>query len=159
MYVCTCFMITANYHKSNTMLLQILPCYSMLFILFTADSMGVSESLEGMYLQNLCQVIKSSVCPQKDRSTGAERVSLRNNASLIPFFCWWMATAVAYSVPFNSYCWLSVEFSSVWLFVHAPWCIFCGSSWYHMCCVYVVRHFYMFEELTGISNLMFYLMV
>lgn len=85
MHVCARFMITANYHKSNTMLLQILPRYSMLFILFTADSMGVSESLEGMYLQNLCQVIKSSVCPQKDRSTGAERVSLRNNASLIPF--------------------------------------------------------------------------
>lgn len=79
------FMITANYHKSHTILLQMLPCYRMLFILFIADSMGVSESLEGRYLQNLCQVIKSSVCPQKDRSTGAERVSLRNNASLIPF--------------------------------------------------------------------------
>lgn len=159
MHVCARFTITANYHKSNTMLLQILPRYSMLFILFTADSMGVSESLEGMYLQNLCQVIKSSVCPQKDRSTGAERVSLRNNASLIPLFCRWMVTALAYSVPFNSYCWLSVEFSSVWLFVHAPWCIFCGSSWHHMCGVYVVLHFYMFEELTGIFNLIFYLMV
>lgn len=73
------FMITANYHRAHT-------CYWMLFILFIADSTGVSESLEGMYLQNLCQVIKSSVCPQKGRSTGAERVSQRNNASLIQFF-------------------------------------------------------------------------
>lgn len=79
-------MITANYHKAHSMLLQMLPCYRMLFILFIADSMGVSESLEGRYLQNLCQVIKSSVCPQKDRSTGAERLSPRNNASLIQFF-------------------------------------------------------------------------
>lgn len=85
------FMITANYHEACTMLLQILPCCRMLFILFIADSMGVSESLEGRYLQNLCQVIKPNVCPQKDRSTGAERVSLRNNASLIQFFfsCGW----------------------------------------------------------------------
>lgn len=47
----------------------------MLFIVFIADNMGVSESLEGRYLQNLCQVVKSCVCPQKDRSTGAVNVS------------------------------------------------------------------------------------
>lgn len=59
--------------------------FCVFFIMFIADSMGENESLEGR--QNLCQVIKSSVCPKQDRSTGAEQVSLRNNAFLIPFFC------------------------------------------------------------------------
>lgn len=72
-------MITDNYGKAHT-------SYRMLCILFIADSMAVSESLEGRYLQNLFQVIKSSVCPQKDRSTGAEGLSLRNSASLIQIF-------------------------------------------------------------------------
>lgn len=40
-------MNTANIHKSHAMLLQMLPCYIMLFILFIADSMGVRESLGG----------------------------------------------------------------------------------------------------------------
>lgn len=50
--------------------------------------MGVSESPEGRYLQNLSQVIKSNVCPLKDRSKEAERVFffLRNKASVILYF-------------------------------------------------------------------------
>lgn len=117
-------------------MLQVLPCYRMLFILFIADSMGVSESLEGRYLQSLCQVIKSSVGPQKDKSIGGETVSLRNNALLIPFllvggYC------CCLQCPVKSFCWLSVAFLSIWLSVHlfyllwffmAPYvpCLRCG---------------------------------
>lgn len=75
----------AGNHKGDTILLKILP-YStrMFFVLFIADTMGENESLERR--QNLCQVIKSSVCPKQARTMGAERVSLRNNGFLIPFF-------------------------------------------------------------------------
>lgn len=78
-------MILAGNHKGDTILLKILP-YStrMFFVLFIADTMGENESLERR--QSLCQVIKSSVCPKQDRTMGAERVSLRNNGFLIPFF-------------------------------------------------------------------------
>lgn len=74
-------------------------------------------------------------------------------------FCWWMATVVAYSVPFKSYYWLSMEFSSVWQFVLAALYIFCGSSWHHMCCVYVALDFVMYKEQIEICNSLFYLMV
>lgn len=105
-------MSMANYYNAHTMLLQILPCCRMLFILFIADSMGVSESLEGRYLRNLCQVIKSNVCPQKDRSTEAESVALRNNALLIKFFAGGWSLLLP-SVPFMSRYWLSMKSSSV----------------------------------------------
>lgn len=106
------FMITTNYYKSH-MLLQIPSCYRTLFILFIADSMGVSESLEGRYLQNLSQVIKSNVCSQKDKSTEAEIVFLMNNALLIPHFASGWSLLLPTVSQFKSLYWLSVKFSSV----------------------------------------------
>lgn len=107
-------------------MLQILPCYNM-FILFIADSMGVSESLEGRYLQNLCQVIKSSVCPQKDRIIGAEIVSLRTMPHWFSFF----AGECSLLLPTVSHLTASIGFQ--WSF-QALGCL-CGSSWHHMLCL------------------------
>lgn len=131
-------------------MLQILPCYNM-FILFIADSMGVSESLEGRYLQNLCQVIKSSVCPQKDRIIGAEIVSLRTMPHWFSFF----AGECSLLLPTVSHLTASIGFQ--WSF-QALGCL-CGSSWHHMLCLCCAGFYFfiLFEEL--ICDVMLYLMV
>lgn len=144
------------------MFLQVLPCYRTLFILFIADSMGVSEPLEGRYLQNLSQVIKSNVCPRKDRSTGAERVFLRNNASLILYF----AGGWSLLLPTVSHLSSAIGFQQCFqafhcLFTHpdGTFGVLCGA----ICVVFMFYFFFflyfmMFEELVEICDLMLYLM-
>lgn len=105
-------MITANYHKAHR-------------LLATGCCLSCLLQTARVYLQNLCQVIKSSVCPQKDRSTGAERVSLRNSASLIQF----NAGGWSLLLPTVSHLRAATgfrQFSSIFLFVHAVCCILSG---------------------------------
>lgn len=137
-----------------------LRCYRILFILFIADSMGVSESLEGRYLQNLSQVIKSNVCPLKDRSSGAERV-----------FFWgtmhqWFYIASGWSLLLPTVSHLRAAIGFRWCF-QAFHClcthpdgtfgVVCGI----ICIMFIFcffLYFVMFEELVEICDLMLYLM-
>lgn len=138
--------------------LEMLPCCRMLFFLFIADSMGVSESLEGRYLRNLCQVIKSNICPQKDRSTMTERVSLRKNGSLIQFFAGeWplLLPSASHLRAAIGFLWSRQVLSCLCMQPDGSFVVRNGTICEYSCSV----GFFNFEEIIKICSLMFYPMI